>query len=359
MRSFALFGWALAACALLLACGEPAGGATDDAGASGGDDAGRTPYDAGPLPPYTGEHTFPELALDPGDELLGVCQSWTLNNDEDLWVNEVEMSAGPGWHHSNWMFVPETAFEGPDGTWDCRDRDFSEVQASIEGGSVFFAQSTQSTNEVQTFPTGAAYRIPARSRIIGSIHVIHASPEPGTTAITFRIGSIPAAGVTTALSPLAIDNRGIEIAPRSRTEVTTACDLRRAHGGELDFSVFYILPHYHAIADGLRVEIVGGPRDGEVIFETMGGIGNALGGPLDPPVALAGATGLRVSCVYGNESGTEMVTWGPTAADEMCTLLAYTDAPTQFGGLASAITARETLGDGTERQESSCLVIRR
>lgn len=347
--------WIAAVGLALAACGETAA-TVDDAGATPEADAGQ-PYDAGPLPPFTGEHTFPEVALEPGQEFLSLCQSWTLNNDEDLWVNEVEMSAGPGWHHSNWMFVAETAFPGPDGTWRCSERDFSEVAASIEGGSVFFAQSTQSTHELQTFPAGAAYRIPARSRIIGSIHVLNTTPDAISTAISFRIGAVPEAEVTTRLSPLAIDNRGIAIPARSRAEVTTGCDLRRANGGELDFSVFYVLPHYHAIADGMRIEIMGGPRDGELVFETTGGIGNALGGPLAPAVDLRGATGLRVTCAYENTAGAEAVEWGPYSEDEMCTMLAYTDARTAFGGLASSVGTTETLPDGTVRSISNCLVI--
>ena len=344
--------------ALALGCAsEPAPAVMDDAGTTAPERDAGPPYDAGPLPPFTGEHAFPAVELAPGDERLSLCQSWTLNNDEDLWVSEVEMDAGPGWHHSNWMFVPETSFPGGDGTWRCSEREFSEVAASIGGGSVFFAQSTQSTGELQTFPAGAAYRIPARSRIIGSIHVLNTSPEPIATSIGFRIGSIPEADVVTRLQPLAIDNRGIELAPRSRTEVTTACDLRRANGGPLDFSVFYVLPHYHEIADGLRLEIMGGPRDGEVVFETSGGIGNALGGPLVPPVDLTGAEGLRVTCTYDNPHA-ETVAWGANAEDEMCTMLAYTDARVKFGGIASSITTTETLGDGTVRQESGCLVIR-
>ncbi|MDQ3033330.1 MAG: hypothetical protein M3Y87_13000 [Myxococcota bacterium] len=351
---------AIAGCVLFGGCAdEPT--ATTDAGAPPARDAGPSdagpPYDAGPLPPFTGEHTFPAVELAPGGERLSLCQSWTLNNDEDLWVHEVEMTAGAGWHHSNWMFVPETAFPGADGTWRCSEREFSEVAASIAGGSVFFAQSTQSTGERQTFPPGAAYRIPARSRIIGSIHVLNTSPEPIATSIGFRIGAIAEDEVTTALHPLAIDNRGIDLAPRSRTEVTTGCDLRRANGGALEFSAFYVLPHYHAIADGLRVQILGGPRDGEIVFETSGGIGNALGGPLEPPIDLRGADGLRVTCTYDN-TGAERVAWGANAEDEMCTMLAYTDALVTFGGIASSIATTDTLGDGTVRQESSCLVIR-
>ncbi|UJR80282.1 hypothetical protein [Sandaracinus amylolyticus] len=345
--------WALACLvgAVLGGC-DDAGGDLQDAATPR--DAG-APHDAGPRPPYVGEHTFPAIELDAYGEVLSLCQSWTLNNPTELWVSAVEMSAGPGWHHSNWMYVPEPAFEGDDGTWRCSERTFNEVAASARGGGVFFAQSTQSTAETQQFPPGAAYRIPPWSRIIGSVHVINPSPEALSSALTFRITTIQPGEVTTRLRPLAIDNRGIELAPRSDTMVRTECNLRVAHRRDLDFSVHYVLPHYHAYADGMRIEIFGGPRDGEVVFETMGGIGNALGALLDPPVDLRGAEGLRTICGYRNE-GTETITWGPLASDEMCTMLAYTDAERQFGALADDIVTR-TPSEGGELLDSRCAVI--
>lgn len=341
---------------LVVACAIGLAACTDPwvAGDAGVADA-RIPFtgDAGPVAQF--EHTFPAYDVPIGADVQGICQSWTLGNDEEIWVHEVEMTAGTGWHHSNWMWVPETAFAGDDGTWRCRDRGFDELAATTAGGSVFFAQSTQSTHELQTFPAGAAYRIPPRARIIGSVHLINFSGAELSTDLTFRIGAVAPAEVITVLRPLALDARGIDLAPRSTTRVVTECDLRRANLGPLDFSVYYVLPHYHALADGLRVEIFGGDRDGEVVFETTGGIGNALGGPLTPPLHLGGATGLRVSCLYRND-GEATVTYGPGADDEMCTILAYTSSSRILGGISSAITSRTTEGDGTVVETGSCLV---
>jgi hypothetical protein len=311
--------------------------------------------DAGP-PAYVGTHAFPALELAIGEERLDTCQSWTLHNPTDLWVSGVEMTAGAGWHHSNWVFVPQTEFEGPDGTWRCRDRRFSEIAAGGAGGGAFFAQSTQSTGEDQVFPAGTAYRIPAWSRIIGSVHVVNTTGAPLSTAITFTIRDIPETEVATRLRPLVIDDRGVELAPRATSEVTTACDFTMANGGPLGFGVYYVLPHYHALADGMRVTVHGGPDDGRVIFETTGGIGNALGGPIDPPIDLTGALGVRIACTYTNP-GADTITWGENATDEMCTMLAYTSSGVGLGGLATAITARTPLPSGTTRVESSCIAV--
>jgi hypothetical protein len=315
--------------------------------------------DGGGAPIVTPEplsHAFEPVSLAPGEEILGVCQSWTLDNDEPLFVHAVHMHADAGWHHSNWTFVPEDEFDGPDGTWDCGDRDFTEVAAALRGGGVFFAQSTQATEEHQVFPEGMVYVIPPRARVIGSIHVLNTTGAPLESAIRFDVDLLAREQISEVLQALAIDNRGIDIAPRSSTEVVTECDFDRATAGPLVAEVMYVLPHYHGFADGMRVEIFGGPRDGEVVFETTGGIGNALGGLVTPAASLVGAQGLRMRCRYTNP-GAETIRWGAGASDEMCTMLAYVAGPNILGGTAGTIETRTTLPDGTAQQSSPCLAV--
>ena len=46
-------------------------------------------------------HTFPALEVEAGQERNFICQSWTLGNDEPVYVNAAKMTAGPGYHHAN------------------------------------------------------------------------------------------------------------------------------------------------------------------------------------------------------------------------------------------------------------------
>lgn len=315
---------------------------------------GSVPVDTTPPDPIVLD--LPPVPLAVGEENLSDCQSISLNNDETLYVNAVHMHADPGWHHSNWTWVPEDEFPGEDGTWRCRDREFSEVTAALRGGGVFFAQSTQATEEHQVFPEGTIYIIPPRSKIIGSIHLINTTGAPTESAIGFQVDLLARGQVTRVLQPLAIDNRGIELDPRATTEAVTQCDFDRTVTGDLDVEVFYVLPHYHGFADGMRVEIFGGDRDGEVVFETMGGIGNALGGPIDPPISLLGAQGLRMRCTYTNP-GSETIMWGALASQEMCTMLAYVSGPNLLGGSAGTIAERTERPDGTLVRSSNCFAV--
>lgn len=366
--------WWLFAAVLALGCGASPSASPVDA-ASSPLDAASTPDDAAqdafarpdagartsdaaiaPAPEAMLAHTFPAVDLAVGDERLDLCQAWTLNNDEPIYVDSVTMDAGPGWHHSNWMWVPDTEFAGDDGTFPCRDRQFDELAAALAGGGVFFAQSTQATHEVQSFEPGAAFLVPPHARVIGAIHVFNLAADPISTALTFTVHGLPSTHVTTLLHGLALDNRGIEIAPHSTTRVDMACDLDAIVRGPLTGRIHYVLPHFHGLTTGWELFAVGGPNDGALVFGTSSGIGDPLGGRLETPFDLTGATGLRLRCTYENP-GSDAVTWGPYRTDEMCMVLAYVDGEHQFGGQSSGSPTTTTDPDGTVEQRSSCVAI--
>lgn len=330
--------------------------------ACGDDDAGRGAPDAGALPPGTLAHTFPPFEAAAGDEVFGPCQSWTLGNEEELFVNVVHMTNDGGWHHSNWFFVPEDAYRADDGSdgdgsWSCEDRGFDQVLAAAMGG-VFFAQSTQSREETQRFPAGTALRIPPRSKIVGGVHVLNVSGAALTTALRFELATLPASEVGTLLAGLALSYRELDLPPRTRSSFSMSCDLDSAYrartGRPIDFALYYVLPHYHALADGYRLEIAGGPRDGETIVGTDQGIGDPLGVGFEPPLDLSGATGLRVTCTYDNPRS-ERVGHG-IGDQEMCDTLVYTDASVIMAGYSADNTPGDTV-DGVVRNEGACTVI--
>jgi hypothetical protein len=335
------------ATALLLACD------------SGGDAA---PADAGAPDTYvrpTGRaqlltHTFPPFDVAAPDEQWRNCQSWTLGNDAPLFVNRVTATNEGAWHHSNWMFVRQNLFQGPDGTWPCRDRGYNEVSAGLNGG-VFFAQSTQALTETQQFPPGAAIRLPPHTRVLGNVHLLNASSTPMTTAMTFEVETLDEEDVHTRLAPMSYTYTALDIAPRAQSRFVMECDVGTLYQDQLarapDFRIYYVLPHYHALGNFFRIELVGGENDGGVVYETGAAIGDALGQTLDPPVEVRGATALRITCGFDNPTDAA-VRYG-IGDQEMCVFLAFTDSPLKFVG---TVDTNEPAGqvDGIHMNRGTC-----
>src|SRR5687768_9344391 len=184
---------------LLAACG----GATGD---DGGDDSGQ---------PLFFEREFTGIQVAPGTESTGLCAAWRLDNQRPIYVNQVDMQAGAGWHHSNWFFVPEGTFSQDDGVWECAG-EFDGLSAALAGGALF-AQSTQSTAATQAFQPGAALELPPHSVVVGELHIINVTEAELETDFGLALTGLPEDEVVTRLRPLAFDFHQLAIPAQQRS----------------------------------------------------------------------------------------------------------------------------------------------
>jgi hypothetical protein len=299
-----------------------------------------------PIPGTATAHDFAMFTTDPGQEVLGLCQSWTLDNAEDIWVNAVELSQDELSHHSNWTFVPDTKFAGDDGVWNCKDRNYDELSAAVAGG-VLYAQSTQATHEVQRFPDGAAVRIPPHSRIIGDVHLLNVSGEARTGHAKLTIYSIAPNEVTHKLTPFHMTYTGLDIPPHSSSRFTGDCDLATQYetstGKPFALKLYYSLPHTHALGTRFFLKARGGPVDGESLIDVAGFNGEARGKAYDPPIDLGGASGLEFGCEFQNPRDDE-VQWG-FGDQEMCEMLGFVEADAAFQSEVSTAVSAGADGD--------------
>jgi hypothetical protein len=303
--------------------------------------------DDGPAAPEPRTYTFGPFDLDPGEEMFGDCVSASLDNDEPVYVNAVELVTQSGFHHSNWFWVPETTFPGPDGVWNCDSRSYDEVVAGGAGG-VLFAQSTQSVTERMAFPEGVVIPIPPRAKIVAGIHLLNASDSPLATSLDVTITPVAREDVTVKLAALAYQYRPLALPPRRKAEVSVECDMAEVHerviGTPLDFNLFYALPHYHSLGTGYELVAVGGPNGDVVIASSGGGIGEPLGKNIEPSFSLAGFQKVRFTCKFDNDTD-RVVRWG-LGDGEMCVFQGFTDSIYKWGGQTAPNGTTQMVDDG-------------
>jgi hypothetical protein len=292
-------------------------------------------------------HTFAELTVAAGEERTGLCQSWTVGNDEPLFVNRVLATNTGGLHHSNWIWVDETSYPGPDGSWPCAERGFEQILAGAVGG-VFFAQSTQSRSDTQAFPDGVAFEMPARVRIIGDTHLLNPSDAEAKTSVHFDLYTLPAADVRVKLQPMAFTNTALEVAAGGDTRAHMQCAMPQP-----DFDIYYVLPHFHGTGRELRIDVAGGAMDGTNVFTSTGSYGEPLGQTFDPPLLVRGALGLGITCDYRN-AGSSILRYG-FGDQEMCVVLIYSTGK-KAGGTAIANFSAMDVG-GVHQTDALCLSV--
>ncbi len=281
----------------------------------------------GEPPPNTAlvVHSFGDYQLAPLQE-IEPCAQWTLHNEQPLYVDTVILSNDGGYHHSNWLVVPETIFPGDDGYFDCNARGFSELQAAVSG-TVLFAQSTQSRYETQDLPDGVVIKVPPRHKLIAGVHLLNLSSADLASELRMGLQIVHPQQVQTIVAPFRLNYQDLQIPAQKQSRFTGECILDEQYqalaGVPLDIKLYHILPHYHYLGNYFAVEIVGGPRDGEQIFLHEGFNADGNGRTYDPPIDLSGAKGLRFSCGYDNWRDKE-IHYG-IGDQEMCTMLGLAD----------------------------------
>jgi hypothetical protein len=299
-------------------------------------------------------HSFPTLELDAYSENPYLCLSWTLDNDASLWINAVATENDGFIHHANWYWVPETFNEMDDGAWRCSQGDFTEFMGVLSGG-VLYAQSTQATQEVQQFEPGAAVEIPARSRIIAATHTLNYTDEIQNSAVRVELHALDQDQVTTVLKPLRLSYNDLYIPAGQSTAHQGDCDLTRLYDDNVDAKLHYLLPHYHGWGTGFELEVLGGPRDGELIYGVQDVVGDALGHTFDTPYDLTGADGLRFRCLHDNPGNTDVV-FG-NAEGEMCMMLGFADTDKRFTADVNETLDSSVDGDNVLVRSGDCFVV--
>ncbi len=255
------------------------------------------------------------------------CVQWTLHNDAPIYINTVTMVNDGGFHHSNWLAVPEDKFPGADGFFDCESRNYTELDAAVSG-TVLFAQSTQSRSEVQQLPPGVVVKLPPRHKIIAGVHLLNLGSTDLDSELRMAIDLVHPRTVEVVVAPFRFSYFDLHLPANTRTRHGSTCtfdaDYYDAVGSPLDIKLYWVQPHFHYLGDAFGVDVVGGPEDGRNLYTLAGFDAGANGRAFDPPVDLSGAQGLRFYCGFDNWRDKE-IGWG-IGDQEMCVMLGLADS---------------------------------
>ncbi len=302
-------------------------------------------------------HEFGVRSLPPLGE-SEPCASWTLDNEQPLYVQAVTLSNLSSFHHSNWFVVPDDVYDGPDGYWGCSERGFDAI-AAAQAGTVLFAQSTQSWVETQQTAAGAVIKIPANSRIVGGVHLLNLSPREIETNLWMTLEIIHPRQVDVVLTPMRLSYVDLEIPALTRSRHSASCEFKTYYEGytyqEYPLQIHYALPHHHGLGDYFDLRMVGGPDDGEILYQLEGFNAEANGRTYDPPLDVSAGDGLAFTCGYDNFRSVD-VGWG-IGDQEMCVMLLWVESEILMDG--SVVSGSSVVGvdDGIEQREGDCLIV--
>ncbi|MCK6547330.1 hypothetical protein L6R52_15875 [Myxococcota bacterium] len=296
-RSATQLAVALAACAVLAACG--AGESTEPSTTE--------PADLGP----TGLLALPsrgvQLATDPVELAPGgeetYCFNLNLDNDEALDVVRFQTARLPGLHHFN---VFASTLERDDGWGRCPNNEelFTDARPIVDG----------SGNQVDyAFPEGLALRLEPRTLIIAQVHFLNAQAK--AAMMQFVLNLHTEEPPHTLVDIYGFTTFDIALPPRRITDVVKECPVHDR------IRMLTMSTHVHARAIRVTAEVERTTGEIEPVYETDSWADPALL-RFAEPILVGGGDVVRFTCTYDNRDDFT-VRYGADAADEMCFLFGY------------------------------------
>jgi len=247
-----------------------------------------------------------------------------LDNDEELFVERFEISMQSGSHHFLlYSFQDETPAERMPAPNEIRDlRDEQGVYVFDTVRTMLYHQpivGSQWPFFDFNFPAGVAMRLPKGMRFDLNSHYINRTDEPTVGEAYLNLHYADPAEVQHEAKIFGLSNFDIAL-PAGK--VTTLSEQYRFPER---MHIIQLMSHAHEHMTEFRVELMGGDRDGEVVY-----IAYDWEHPpileLDPPLVVEPGQGFKVEATYDNWTDREL-NFGFLSEDEMMILYGffYTD----------------------------------
>lgn len=243
-----------------------------------------------------------------------------LGNAASMYVNRVDIAMRANSHHFVlYSFQPETPLSVVppfDSIRDIRKPDGSLDFLAMQpmGFHLFFGGSMTARTSWQ-LPAGVALRLPAGAALDLNAHYVNRTDAPLPGEVYANLFAVDSANVTNVAQALFLSNNSISLLPGQRTT------LSRTFTFSQDVRLFMLSSHMHERGERFVIRINGGPRSGEIVFET-----NSWSSPdivnFAVPIELRAGEGLRSEITWNNTTS-NTIRFGLTSQDEMGIIYGY------------------------------------
>jgi hypothetical protein len=238
-------------------------------------------------------------------------------NTSTVYVNKITMQGRPNSHHFVLYGFQNTAQLPTVNTL----RDLYNADGSINATTYFQMQNHiylnggSDVNSTYTFPAGVALKIPAATPLDLNAHYFNKQ----TTALAgenyINLYTVPQASVVKEAQSINFANYNFSIPANTRKTITTDFTFSK------NVTVITLTSHYHQMGEKFQVKIFGGPRNGEIVYESTDWEHPAILN-FTTPIQLQAGQGLTSVVTYNNTTN-KTINFGLTSEDEMNIIFGY------------------------------------
>ena len=272
------------------------------------------------LPPPPASEGF-QLAINPfsinPDSEREVFVNRQTPNASTVYVSKFEMRGRTNSHHFVLYGFQNTSVRPPlDVVRDLYNADkslnvstFSQMQNHI------FLSGGTDVNGTYTFPAGVALKVPAGTQLDLNAHYFNKQNISLTGENYINLYTTPQSNVVKEAQSINFANYNFSIPANTRKTITTDFTFSKA------VTVITLTSHYHKLGEKFQVKILGGARNGEVVYESTDWE-HPLVTNLTSPIHLKAGEGLTSVVTYNNTTN-KTVSFGLTSEDEMNIIFGY------------------------------------
>ncbi len=240
-----------------------------------------------------------------------------LNNKEEIFINRVEINMRRGSHHFiAYQFnseIPDYLIPQANVIRDIRNSDGSyNILNLLATPFHTFVTGTQWPNLNYHLPPGVALRLPANIGLDLNLHYVNRTDEIMQGEIYTNLHFVEPKDVVHEAKTLNLGKFDIELPPHQVTTLTKVFTFWETR------YIFQLFSHAHEHMTEFRVEIDGGPRNGDLVYITYDWEHPPIL-ELDPPLVIEEGQGLKLITTYNNWTD-RTLNFGLRSDDEMMIL---------------------------------------
>ena len=241
----------------------------------------------------------------------------TTPNTSTVYVNKITMQGRPNSHHFVLYGFQSTTLLPPVNTL----RDLYNSDASINittfaqmQNHIFLGGGTD-VNTTYTFPAGVALKVPPATALDLNAHYFNKQNINLTGENYINMYTVSQANVVKEAQSINFANYNFSIPANSRKTITTDYTFNKA------VTVITLTSHFHKLGEKFQIKILGGTRNGEVVYENTDWEHPVVIN-LAKPIQLKAGEGLTSVVTYNNTTN-KTVNFGLTSEDEMNIIFGY------------------------------------
>jgi hypothetical protein len=246
----------------------------------------------------------------------------SLGNASNIYVNRIQTSMRALSHHFVLYTIDPTMAPG----WPCTPtantvRDIRNADGSMNllnmlpmACHVFVGGSMNQTSDY-VFPAGVALVLPASTSIDMNVHYVNRTSSEVPGEAYANLYTVPAAQVQKVAHTLNMSNAAISLPAGKETT------LEKTFTVSQPTTVFMLTSHMHMLGTHFQIKIVGGARDGELVYESTDWE-HPQTITFTTPIVLQPGQGLK-SVITWNNTTTHTVSFGLQSTDEMGIIFGY------------------------------------